>query len=58
MEEMRVSYEALFVFSIGGPKQNVKSFLTPVSELLFYALLHGSLGFAFHGSFFNHFLIG
>ena len=48
----------LFVFSIGGPKQNVKSFLTPVSESVLYALSRGSLGFAFHGSFFNHFLIG
>ena len=26
---------ALFVFSIGGPKQIVKSFLTPVSESVF-----------------------
>ena len=26
---------ALFVFSIGGPKQNVKSFLTPFSESVF-----------------------
>ena len=49
---------SLFVFSIGGPKQNVKSFLTPVSESVFYALSRGSLGFALHGSFFNHFLIG
>ena len=46
------------VFSIGGSKQNVKSFWTPVSESVFYALSHGSLGFALHGSFFNHFLIG
>ena len=49
---------SLFVFSIGGSKQNVKSFWTPVSESVFYALSHGSLGFALHGSFFNHFLIG
>ena len=49
---------SLFVFSIGGPKQNVKSFLTPFYESVFYALSRGSLGFALHGSFFNHFLIG
>ena len=49
---------SLFVFSIGGPKQNVKSFLTSVSESVFYALSHGSLGSALHGTFFNHFLIG
>ena len=29
---------SLFVFSIGGSKQNVKSFWTPVSETVFYAL--------------------
>ena len=50
--------KSLFVFSIGGSKQNVKSFWTPVSETVFYALSHGSLGFALHGSFFNHLLIG
>ena len=33
---------------------NERSFLTKVS----FALSHGSLSFAFHGSFFNHFLIG
>ena len=48
---------ALFVFSIGGSKQNVKSFWTPVSESV-CAFSHGNLGFALHGSFFNHFLIG
>ena len=47
-----------FVFSIGDSKQNFKSFWTPVSETVFYALSHGSLGFALHGSFFNHLLIG
>ena len=49
---------SLFVFSIGGSKQNVKSFWTPVSESVFYALSNGSIAFAFHGSFFNHFLNG
>ena len=49
---------SLFVFSIGGSKQNVKSFWTPVSESVFYALSHGTLGFALHGSFLNHSLIG
>ena len=48
----------LFVFLIGDPKQNVNSFMTPFSDSVFYALSHGSLGFAFHGSFFNHSLIG
>ena len=45
-------------FLIGDPKQNVNSFMTPFSDSVFYALSHGSLGFAFHGSFFNHSLIG
>ena len=49
---------ALFVFSIVGPKQNAGSLLTPVSDTVLYALSHGTLGFALHGSFFNHFLIG
>ena len=44
--------------SMGGSEQNVKSFWTPVSESIIYALSHGSLGLALHGSFFNHFLIG
>ena len=51
-------YVPLFVFLIGGLKQNVKSFWTHVSHTVFYALSHGSLGFTPHGSFFNHFLIG
>ena len=49
---------ALFVFSLSDPKQNARSLLTPVSGTVFYALSHGSLGFALHGSFFNHLLIG
>ena len=48
----------LFVFSICDPKQNARSLLTPVSDAVFYALSHGSLSFALHGSFFNHLLIG
>ena len=48
----------LFVFSIVGPKQNAGSLLTLVSDTVFYALSHGTLGFALHGSFFNHLLIG
>ena len=50
--------ESLFVFSIVGPKQNAGSLLTPVSDTVFNALSHGTLGFALHGSSFNHFLIG
>ena len=38
---------ALFVFSIGGPKQNVKSFLTTVAGSVFYSPSYGSLDFAF-----------
>ena len=49
---------ALFVFSVSDTKQNARSLLTPVSGTVFYALSHGSLGFALHGSFFNHLLIG
>ena len=47
----------LFVFLIVGPKQNAGSLLTPVSETV-YVLSYGTLGFALHGSSFNHFLIG
>ena len=49
---------SLFVFSLSDPKQNARSLLTPVSGTVFYALSHGSLAFALHGSFFNHLLIG
>ena len=41
---------SLFVFSIGDPKQNVNSFMTPVYDSVFNALSHGSLGFVLHGS--------
>ena len=51
-----ITNTTLYVFSISGPKQNVKAFLIPVSVSVPYALSRGSLGFAFHGSFFNHFL--
>ena len=40
------------------PQQNAGSLLTPVFETVFYALSHGTLGFALHGTSFNHFLIG
>ena len=49
---------ALFVFSIDDPKQNATSLLTPVSNIVFYALSSGTLGFALNGSSVNHFLIG
>ena len=45
---------SLFVFSIDGPNQNATSLLTPVSNIVFHALLSGTLGFALHGSFYNH----
>ena len=48
----------LFVFSIDGLKQNAGSLLTPVSYTVCYALSYGTLGFALHGSSFNHILIG
>ena len=32
--------------------------LTPVSDTIFDALSHGTLGFALHGSYLNNFLIG
>ena len=44
----------LFVFSIVGPKQNAGSLLTHVSDSVFIALSHGTLGFALNGSFNNH----
>ena len=49
---------AVFVFSMVDPKLNAGSLWTPVSNTVFYALSHGALGFALHGSSFNHFLIG
>ena len=49
---------SLFVFLKSDPKQNARSLSTPVSDPVFHALSHGSLSFALHGSFFNHFLIG
>ena len=49
---------SLFVFSMVGPKQNAGSLLAPVSDTVFDALSHGTLGFALHGSYLNHFLIG
>ena len=48
----------LFVFSLSDPKQNARSLLTSVSGTVVYALSHGTLSFALHGSFFNHLLIG
>ena len=32
--------------------------MTPVSDTAVHALSHGTFGFALHGSFFNHVLIG
>ena len=43
----------LFVFSIGGLKQNVNSLLTPVSGTAVHALSCGSLHFVLHGSRIN-----
>ena len=48
----------VFVFSIDGLKQNAGLLLTHVSYTVFYALSYVTLGFALHGSFFHHFLIG
>ena len=53
-----VKLQTLFVFSTNDLKQNAGSLLTPVFDPAFYALSHGSLSSALHGSFFNHFLIG
>ena len=55
---LKVIVLPLFVFSIDGLKQNAGSLLTPVSYTFFYALSHGTLGFALHGSSLYHFLIG
>ena len=55
---MALYYSTLFVFSMVVPKQNAGSLLTPVSDTVFYALSYGNLGFALHGSYLNHFLIG
>ena len=53
-----VKHRALFVFFRDGLKQNAGSLLTPVSYTICYALSYGTLGFALHGSSFNHILIG
>ena len=52
------THRTLFVFLMVGPKQNAGSLLKPVSETIFDALSHGTLSFALHGSYLNHFLIG
>ena len=49
-----ITSSPLFVFSIDGPKQSAGSLLTPFSYTVFHGLSHGTLGFAFHGSFKNH----
>ena len=49
-----IYFYTLFVFSISGPKQNAKSFLTSVSDKVLYSLSHGSLSFAVHGSFLTY----
>ena len=51
---LNFAIEALFVFSIDGPKQNARSLLTAVSDTVFHGLSHDTLSFAFHGSFKNH----
>ena len=38
-------------FSIGVPRQNEGTRLTPVSDTVFYALSHGSLRFVLKGGF-------
>ena len=57
-EKRKLAIKTLFVFSINGLKQNAGSLLTHVSYTVFYALSCFTLGFALHGSFFNHSLIG
>ena len=43
-------HTTLFVFLTVDPKQNVNSSMTPVSDSVFNALSHASLGFVLHGS--------
>ena len=45
----------LCVFLIVCPKQNAGSVLIPVFDTAYYALSHGTLGFALHGSSFKPF---
>ena len=47
-----------FCFLDDCPKQNAGSLLTPFSDTVFDTLSHGTLGFALHGSYLNHFLQG
>ena len=63
LQDMPVDYilsktMSLFVFLKSDQKQNARSLLPPVSDPALHSLSHGSLGFALHGSFLNHFLIG
>ena len=54
-----IYFYTLFVFSISGPKQNGRSSKVTFDiffRYFFYVLLHGSLSFAVHGSYFNHFI--
>ena len=48
----------LFVFLMHGSKQNAGSLLTTVSDTVIDVLTHGTLTFALHGRYLNHFLIG
>ena len=45
-------------FFVMWPQTKCKLIYATIFWFSFYALSHGSLGFAFHGSFFNHSLIG
>ena len=53
-----VFYDTLFVFSTDDPKQDAASLLTPVPNLVSYALSSGTIGSALHGISVNHLLIG
>ena len=50
--ESQYGYKALYS-SVSN-----KRHLLPVSDPVFCALSHGTLSYALHGSFYNHFLIG
>ena len=52
------STHSLFVFLRDDPQQNGVKLLTPVSDLVFYALSDGAIHFALYGSSLNHNLIG
>ena len=58
LKYLKFSSKPTVCFFDRWPQTKCKLIYDTFSDSVFYALSHGSLGFAFHGSFFNHSLIG